>query len=143
MSALDEAGSLVRNRMMKEALFVGLGGFIGSITRFKLGGLVLHHTANWKFPLSTFVINILGCFVIGVLGGLVEKRDMFSAHARLFLFTGILGGFTTFSAFGFEGVYLFRRSEPLIAVLYAGLSVICGFFAVWIGMRLAAIGPAS
>jgi protein CrcB len=73
---------------MKQALIVGLGGFIGSVGRYKLGGVILHHSAAWRFPLSTFAVNVIGCFVIGALAGLVEHRDLFSPETRLFLFTG-------------------------------------------------------
>ena len=125
---------------MKGMLIVGLGGFLGSIGRYKLGGFILHRAANWTFPLSTFCINVLGCFVIGALSALVERQDFFSRDTRLFLFTGVLGGFTTFSAFGLEGVHLLRRGELLVAFLYAGLSVLVGFAAVWIGFRLFSFG---
>jgi len=74
---------------MRQFLIVGLGGFLGTVFRYKLGGLVLHHTAQWKFPMSTFVVNILGCFIAGLLAGLVEKHDLFGPPARLFLFTGL------------------------------------------------------
>ncbi|MFL6536783.1 MAG: fluoride efflux transporter CrcB [Chthoniobacterales bacterium] len=125
---------------MKELMAVGVGGFIGSIARYKLGGFLLHHSTNWRFPLSTFVINVTGCFVIGVLGAVVERHDFFSPALRLFLFTGLLGGYTTFSAFGFEGVYLLRRGEFGIALGYAVLSVVCGFAAVWIALKLFSFG---
>jgi len=125
---------------MRQALIVGLGGFIGSIGRYKIGGVILHHTAAWRFPLSTFVVNVIGCFVIGVLAALVEHRDLFSAETRLFLFTGLLGGFTTFSAFGYEGMFLIRRGEIGIAILYAGLSVVCGLAAVWLALKLFSFG---
>jgi len=125
---------------MKQLLIVGLGGFVGSAARYKIGGLVLHHSAAWRFPLSTFAINISGCFAIGVLAALAEKQDLFSPDARLFLFTGLLGGYTTFSAFGLEGVFLLRRGETLVCLLYALLSVVLGFLAVWIGFRLFAGG---
>jgi len=121
---------------MKQMLIVGLGGFIGSVGRYKLGGLVLHHSVDWRFPLSTFVVNITGCFIIGLLSGLAEKHDLFSPDARLLLFPGILGGFTTFSAFSYEGLHLLRRCEPFIAGLYAVLSVALGLFAVWAGIKL-------
>ena len=121
---------------MKQTLIVGLGGFLGSILRYKLGGLILHHSQSWRFPLSTFTVNVLGCLTIGILAGLAERRDLFSADTRLFLFTGLLGGFTTFSAFSYEGVYLLRRGEPTIALLYALLSVVVGFGAVWLSIRL-------
>jgi CrcB protein len=125
---------------MKQALIVGFGGFVGSIGRYKLGGIILQHTASWRFPLSTFAINVIGCFVIGALAALVEHRDLFSAETRLFLFTGLLGGFTTFSAFGYEGMFLIRRGEIGIAFLYAGLSVVCGLAAVWLALKLFSFG---
>jgi CrcB protein len=125
---------------MKQALIVGLGGFVGSIARYKIGGVILHHSASWRFPLSTFVVNVAGCFVIGALAALVEHRDLFSANSRLFLFTGLLGGFTTFSAFGYEGVFLMRRGEIATAGAYAVLSVICGFAAVWLAFKLFGFG---
>ena len=121
---------------MKHALLVGLGGFIGSIARYRLGGAILDHSALWRFPLSTFAVNVIGCFAIGALAALVEHRGFFSPETRLFLFTGLLGGFTTFSAFGFEGLTLLRRGEIGIAVAYAGLSVLGGLAAVWLGFRL-------
>jgi CrcB protein len=126
---------------MKQALIVGLGGFIGSIGRYKLGGIILQHSVSWRFPLSTFAVNVIGCFIIGALAALVEHRDVFSSDTRLFLFTGLLGGFTTFSAFGYEGVFLLRRGEIGVALGYAGLSVVCGFAAVWLGLRLFSLGP--
>ncbi len=121
---------------VKQALIVGLGGFIGSIGRYKLGGMVLHHSVSWRFPLSTFIVNVLGCFVIGVLAGLVEYREFFSPNTRLFLFTGLIGGFTTFSAFGYESVFLLRRGEIGIASAYVGLSIVCGFAALWLALKL-------
>jgi fluoride exporter len=126
---------------MKQILIVGLGGFLGSITRYKVGGAILHHSENWRFPLSTFLINVIGCFCIGALAGLVERHDLFSSTARLFLFTGILGGFTTFSAFGYEGVFLLRRNETLIAVCYAVLSVLVGSALLWIALKLTLMLP--
>lgn len=122
-------------------LVVGLGGFLGAISRYKLGGLVLHHTAHWRFPLSTFLVNLLGCFLIGLMAGAAEKHDCFSPALRLFLFTGVMGGFTTFSAFGYEAFFLVRRGDWSIALLYAGLSVVCGLVAVWAGFKC--MGPSA
>ena len=126
---------------MKAILLVGLGGMIGSVARYKAGGWLLHHTLLEKFPYSTFAVNVLGCLVAGVLAGLVEKHDLFAADTRLFLFTGLLGGFTTFSAFGLDAIYLVRRGELMTAASYAGLSVIVGIGAVWLGYRLVAAWP--
>jgi CrcB protein len=94
---------------MKEILLVALGGAVGSVGRFKLSGLVLHHTIDWRFPAGTFMVNVLGCLVAGLLAGLAEEHDLISPQARLLLFTGMLGGFTTFSAFGLETVFLLRK----------------------------------
>ncbi|MBB1471708.1 fluoride efflux transporter CrcB [Luteimonas sp. MC1782] len=121
---------------MQGILLVGFGGFLGAIARYKLGGLVLHLTAQERFPYSTFAVNVFGCLVVGILAGLAERHDAFGPDARLFLFTGLLGGFTTFSAFGLEAMYLVRRGELATAALYAGGSVVLGIAAVWLGLRL-------
>jgi fluoride exporter len=120
---------------MQQILLVGLGGFLGSIARYKLGGLVLHHTMDWRFPLGTFVVNVLGCIVAGILAGLVERHSLFSPDTRVLLFTGLIGGFTTFSAFGVETVYLLRRGEAAVAIAYVALSLLCGFGALWLAMK--------
>jgi CrcB protein len=121
---------------VKAALAVGLGGLLGSLVRYKLGGLVLHHTAGWRFPLSTFVVNLLGCALVGILAGLAEQRHELSATLRLFLITGFCGGFTTFSAFGFETFYLLRRHELAWACANVVVSVVAGLAAVWVGWRV-------
>jgi CrcB protein len=126
---------------MKSIMLVGLGGFIGSVARYKLGGLVLHLAAQERFPYSTFAVNILGCLVIGLLAGLTERYELFGSGTRLFLFTGLLGGFTTFSAFGLDAMLLVRRGELLVAALYAGASVILGITAVWLGLKFISVFP--
>lgn len=122
---------------MRAILLVGIGGMIGSVARYKAGGWVLHLTSLEKFPYSTFALNVAGCLAAGVLAGLVEKYEWFSADTRIFLFTGLLGGFTTFSAFGLDALYLLRRGEMLTAISYASLSVILGLAAAWLGLRIA------
>ena len=125
---------------MKQMLLVGLGGFVGAVARYKLGGFVLQHTLAWRFPLGTLVVNILGCLIIGLLSGLTTRQSAIGPDLRLVLFPGILGGFTTFSAFGFETFSLLRRGESLVALSYVLLSVICGVVAVWVGFRVMAGG---
>src|SRR3990167_9668610 len=121
---------------MKQIFWVSMGGCLGVLVRYKLGGLILHHTADWKFPLSTFVVNVSGCLVAGILAGLVEKHHLFSSDLRLFLFTGLLGGFTTFSAFGLETLYLLQRQEIWAAIVNVSLSVVFGLLALWLGVRI-------
>lgn len=126
--------------MLKALMLVGVGGGLGAIARYALGGLVLHLSLQQRFPWSTFAVNVLGCFVAGLLAGLVERQHVLGPETRLFLFTGLLGGFTTFSAFGLETVQLLRRGDWLLAAGYAGGSVLLGLAAVWLGLRVA--GPA-
>ena len=121
--------------MAIDILLVGLGGFAGAIARYVLGGWVLHQTLGAKFPWSTFVVNIAGCLIMGLLSGLAERLEWFTPQARLLLLTGLLGGFTTFSAFGLETVHLLRRGEIWISTLYAAGSVIICVAAVWVGLK--------
>jgi CrcB protein len=118
---------------MHPLVIVAFGGALGSVARYLLSGWVLHHTVDWRFALGTFLVNVFGCLVIGVLAGFAVKDDFFSSEARLFLFTGIIGGFTTFSAFGLETFYLLRRAEFLVAGSYVLLSIAVGLFALWLG----------
>jgi fluoride exporter len=119
---------------MQQILLVGFGGALGAIARFKLGGLVLHHSLDWRFPLGTFLVNVLGCLIIGLISGAVECYGAFSTDTRVFLLTGLIGGFTTFSAFGLETIYLLRRGEIGVALSYVALSVLVGLAAIVLGM---------
>jgi CrcB protein len=131
--------SILISGHMKGILLVALGGAVGSVARFKLSGLVLHHTVDWKFPAGTFAVNVIGCLVAGILAGLAEKYEFFSPDARLLLFTGLLGGFTTFSAFGLETMLLLKRGELLVAGSNIVLSVIAGLVALWLGLGMASL----
>jgi CrcB protein len=126
---------------VKGIVLVAVGGALGSIARYLLSGWALHHTIDWRFPLGTFLVNILGCLAVGILGGLVVKHDFFSPEARLLLFTGIAGGFTTLSAFGLETFHLLRRSELLVAGGYVVSSVVIGLAVLWAGFAL--VSPRS
>jgi len=122
---------------MKQVLLVGLGGGLGSIARFFVSGVAMQHAGTWRFPLGTFRVNCLGCLIIGALVALMERRAILTAETRLFLLTGVLGGFTTFSAFALESVLLLRKGEIAIPVFYAVASVLGGFLAVWLGFKCA------
>ncbi len=118
---------------MKSVMLVAVGGALGSVARYALSGWVLRQATEGRFPLGTFVVNVLGCLVIGVLAGFAADEDVFSAEARVFLFTGTIGGFTTFSAFGLETFSLLRRGEVWLAGSYVLLSVLVGLLALWLG----------
>lgn len=122
---------------MKGLLLVALGGAVGSVARYKLSGWVLHHTTNWTFPAGTFAVNVIGCLVAGVLAGLAEKHGFLSPDTRLLLFTGVLGGFTTFSAFGLETMFLLKRGDIWVAGANIVLSVLVGLLALWLGLGFA------
>jgi CrcB protein len=92
---------------------------------------------NPWFPYGTLAVNVLGCLVIGFLAGLAETRAAFTSEARLFLFVGILGGFTTFSSFALETFSLARDTQNVAALMNIGLQLILGLLAVWIGNVLA------
>jgi CrcB protein len=117
-------------------LLVGLGGCLGAIGRYKLSGLVFHHWADWRFPLGTCVVNGVGCLAAGIVSGLIERQEWFSPETRIFLLTGVMGGFTTFSAFGVDAVYLLKTRQMGLALAYVGLSVGVGIAALWFGMAL-------
>jgi CrcB protein len=116
---------------MKNILIVGLGGCLGAVIRYKLGGLVMHHTESWKFPAATFSVNIAGCLAAGILMALAVKHDYFSEPLRLLLFTGLLGGFTTFSAFGLDTVFLIQRHHIGWAAVYIGATLAAGIGVLW------------
>ena len=120
--------------MMKGStiLFIGIGSFIGGICRYLLSLLVQSRFAL-HFPLGTLIVNVIGCLLIGVVFGLAEK-GMVTDEWRLFLATGILGGFTTFSAFSNETIGLLRTGQPGYALVYVTASVAIGLLATYIGL---------
>jgi fluoride exporter len=122
---------------MEKALLVGFGGFLGSVLRYGVGGLVGRLKAGWTFPLETLLINVAGCLVLGFLAGLNESRGVFSASTRAFLFIGLLGGFTTFSTFGYETVQLARDAQWQAAAWSTILQLGLGLGGVWAGDVLA------
>ena len=125
---------------MKELLAVAIGGGIGSAGRFLLSGIVLHHFPNMRFPLPTLVVNVLGCFAIGLLAGYIDRSHPGAGLLRLFLITGCLGGFTTFSAFGFETFFLLETGSLWLGVANVAISIVAGLGGVVAGFRL--LGPA-
>jgi CrcB protein len=122
---------------MVKVLMAGAGGFIGSALRYLLG-ICLHQWANGvKFPLGTLVVNLIGCFVIGFLSQLAVARGNLTDEASIFIFVGILGGFTTFSSFGNETVELWRGGKEMAAFVNIAGHIILGLGGVWFGRLLA------
>ncbi len=122
---------------MKNALAVGLGGFFGCIARYLTGVLVIRLFDAYVFPYATLIVNVVGCLLIGLLGGLVENARLISPEMQLFLIVGLLGGFTTYSAFGYQTLTLAHEGRMLLAVLNVSTHTILGLGAVWLGEFIA------
>ena len=121
---------------LPQLLFVGLGGFLGSISRFVMAGALNRLSPALGFPIGTLTVNIFGCFLIGLLHGLAETRFLLGPDIRIFLFIGVLGGFTTFSTFGFESLALLKDGAFIKASANIFLHVFLGLAAVWVGDTL-------
>ena len=117
-------------------LLVGAGGFLGSVARYLLSGYVQTRTSD-AFPFGTLVVNVLGCFVIGALSEMADARAFLSADARAFAVVGLLGGFTTFSAFGNETLNLARDRDWALAGANVMGHLVLAIGAVWLGRAAA------
>lgn len=122
--------------MITHLFIVSMGGFIGSAARLLVYRLAHRLLPVRLFPVGTFSVNVTGCLVIGILGGLTEHLEVLGPGLRLFLFVGILGGFTTFSSFGYETLSLLRADHMLMALANIFVHLFAGLGAVWIGYTL-------
>lgn len=118
--------------MLKNFLIVGLGGAIGSMLRY--GTYLLFPVKD--FPLATLTVNIIGSFIIGLVIALGIKDESFLNNWKLFLATGICGGFTTFSAFSAENIAMLQNGKITSALLYISASIVAGIIAAWLGFKL-------
>lgn len=125
---------------MQAVLLVAVGGAIGSVLRYETGAFVLRQVGTVQFPWGTFAVNVLGCAIAGLLAGLGERHAFLTAEMRLLLFTGFLGGFTTFSAFGVETIALVERGAWDLAAVYVLASVLCGLAALWAALKIGGMG---
>lgn len=129
--------SLFDGSTTRAVIAVGIGGMAGALLRFLLVGLCSRISMLFEFPVGTLFVNAIGCFAAGILVVLFERSTELPVVYRHFWMTGVLGGFTTFSAFSVETVLLLKR-QPLSALLNIVLSVALGLSAAWLGMRLVA-----
>lgn len=115
---------------------IALGGALGAVSRYCLGNFISRMVGT-ALPYGTFIINIVGCFFMGLLMTVIIERGMLSAPWRLFLCVGFLGGFTTFSSFGYETLMLLQEERFAAALAYVGGSIILGLLAAFAGVILA------
>ena len=120
---------------MRAIILVGIGGGIGSIFRYLTAMFVAKYFQP-SFPWATFVANILGCLIIGLLLGFFERHQIINPDLKYLFVTGFCGGYTTFSTFAAENVNLFNSGNSLTAFAYIAASIIVGLFAVWLGLML-------
>jgi CrcB protein len=123
---------------MSRLLLIGLAGFVGTLGRYWLSGVVARRYGE-TFPYGTFAVNALGCLLAGFLFYLMYDRFLSSPTSRSVVFIGLLGGFTTFSSYGLQTFTLLREGEVFLALLNIALSNIAGLFLVWAGYRLAGL----
>lgn len=116
-------------------LLVALGGAIGASARHLV--VTLTRSTATAFPWGTFIVNVAGCFAFGLIAGLGMGRIPLGQASRLFLLTGVLGGFTTYSSFAFDTLDLARAGQPALAVLNVAAQIIIGVAATWTGFLLA------
>jgi fluoride exporter len=117
---------------LKNILLVGLGGGIGAMLRFFISSLFKVNS----FPINTLLINIVGSFIIGIVFAYNIKNEHFSEELKLFLATGICGGFTTFSAFSIENIQLLKEGNHVTACLYIFASIACCLVACLAGLKI-------
>lgn len=118
-------------------LVIGAGGFFGAVTRYLVGVSIQSHVKG-AFPWGTFVINITGSFVLGLVGTLLANRFLISPNWRYFVTIGFIGAYTTFSTFEYESANLGSSWQAMLNLLG---SVVVGYFAVWLGIRLGEVFP--
>jgi fluoride exporter len=121
--------------MIKNLLLVAFGGGVGSIARYLCQKWLGENYAH-PFPWGTFVVNLIGCFLIGIIYAASEKTTFVGPQVRLLLITGFCGGFTTFSTFAFENMNLLRTNDTVYFLIYAIGSVLLGIIAVFAGIGL-------
>ena len=124
------------NNSLKLILIVFAGSGIGGVARYSMQSWIFK-LYPFTFPLGTFIVNTIGCLLIGIFYALSEKGNLLTPEWRLALTTGFCGGFTTFSAFTLEGIGLLKENRTVLFVIYLTASVVGGLLATFVGIRLA------
>jgi fluoride exporter len=124
---------LNQTTMARTLIIIGIGGSIGSISRYLTQQFVQKNYPS-SIPIGTLSVNIIGCFIIGLIYALAEKGNILSPGMRLLLATGFCGGYTTFSAFAYENIKFLREGDFFYCGMYISLSVVFGFAAVYLGI---------
>ncbi len=121
-------------KQMIDFLFVGLGGFFGSVCRYMVSLIPLGDERG--FPYKTMIINVIGAFVLGLISAWISKNPTISQRLVLMLKVGVCGGFTTFSTFAFESSSLISNGKFLLATTYILISIFLGVLATVLGLKL-------
>lgn len=121
---------------MLEVILVAVGGAIGSTARYLVSTWAATRYGA-EFPYGTLIVNIVGCFIIGVFMTLATERLSISPYWRLFITVGFVGGMTTFSSFSYETIHLLQEADMLRAFYNIGLNILVGFSATWLGIGVA------
>jgi fluoride exporter len=118
--------------MLRLLFIIGSGSFIGGIARFLISRYIQGQALS-SFPYGTFLVNVAGCFLIGIFYGLSERGNLMNSDLRMFLTVGFCGGFTTFSTFASENISLLREGDFFYFAIYTSLSIFLGLMATYIG----------
>jgi CrcB protein len=124
--------------MMSKLFLIGLAGFVGTVGRYGLSVVVAKRYGE-TFPLGTLAVNLIGCFLVGLLFHLMQERFLVNQNLRTIILVGLLGGFTTFSSFGLQTFTLLQDGEFGFAALNLGVSNVLGLLLVWAGYTLARV----
>jgi CrcB protein len=135
VAAHTPLNAATKRRMMVKLLLIGFAGFIGTLGRYWLSGVVARRYGE-TFPLGTLLVNLIGCFLVGLLFYLMQERYLVNQNVRTIILIGMLGGFTTFSSLGLQTFTLIQDNEIALAVINMVASNVMGLLLVWAGYAL-------